>query len=220
MRVDGIVAADERCVILRLAGCVFQDTSVSRSWGQTRPKVPYQNTRTPGLKTKRCECAQISTFPKPAVSYAEVGFAVEKSAFRPELESTRFGFDQEGTRRGQTHVRQNEISTQEQGKSRTKESYLQTIASDLHSVRESSPMPRRVGWSGVEPKAVLPMFENGGRTPSKKALALRSASSAAASAGVSCASTQTSVSVVSSPLCDGFAREQNAGLPCSHRARC
>ena len=51
----------------------------------------------------------------------------------------------------------------------------------------SSPMPRRVGASGVEPKAVLPMFENGGRTPSKKALALRSASSAAASAGVSCA---------------------------------
>merc|ERR1719478_1204652 len=67
--------------------------------------------------------------PKAAVSYAEVGFAVEKSALRP--------------------------------------------------------MPRRVGASGVEPKAVLPMFENGGRTPSKKALALRSASSAAASAGVS-----------------------------------
>ena len=175
----------------------------------------HPNAWTEKFPAKRCECAQISTFPKPAVSYAEVGFAVEKSAFRPDLDSTRRARGEDRRMSDRT-----KISNQEQGKSRTKESYLQTIASDLHSVRESSPMPRRVGWSGVEPKAVLPMFENGGRTPSKKALALRSASSAAASAGVSCASTQTSVSVVSSPLCDGFAREQNAGLPCSHRARC
>ena len=88
------------------------------------------------------------------------------------------------------------IGNQKQGKSRAKQSYLQTVASDLHSVRASSPMPRRVGTSGVEPKAVLPTFENGGRTPSKKALALRSASSAAASAGVSCAPTKTRVSTV------------------------
>ena len=196
---------------------------MSRSWGQTRPKVPYQ--KHPNAWTENFQhrgVSMLESAPFRSLRYHTQKWGSRSRSppsgliwIRPYLDPTRRARGEDRRMSDRT-----KISNQEQGKSRTKESYLQTIASDLHSVRESSPMPRRVGWSGVEPKAVLPMFENGGRTPSKKALALRSASSAAASAGVSCASTQTSVSVVSSPLCDGFAREQNAGLPCSHRARC
>ena len=196
---------------------------MSRSWGQTRPKVPYQ--KHPNAWTENFQhrgVSMLESAPFRSLRYHTQRWGSQSRSRPSGLIWNRPGLDSTKRARGEDRRMSDrtKISNQEQGKSRTKESYLQTIASDLHSVRESSPMPRRVGWSGVEPKAVLPMFENGGRTPSKKALALRSASSAAASAGVSCASTQTSVSVVSSPLCDGFAREQNAGLPCSHRARC